>query len=81
MGHNWLQVFSLDWQEIFVLQSTEHSPVQPILQKYPNVFQEGLGTLTDFKAKIIVDPAAPPDIHRPQYTGIGSPDFEAPSCV
>ena len=60
MGRNWLQVFNLDWQEIFVLQSTEHSPVQPIVQKYPNVFQEGLGTLTGFKAKIIVDPAAPP---------------------
>ena len=60
MGRNWLQVFNLDWQEIFVLQSTEHSPVQPIVQKYPNVFQEGLGTLTGFKAKIIVDPTAPP---------------------
>ena len=42
------------------MQSTEHSPVQPILQKYPNVFQEGLGTLTGFKAKIIVDPTVPP---------------------
>ena len=59
LGCNWLQVFNLDWQEILVLQSTELNPVQPILQKYLNVFQEGLGTLTGFKAKIIVDPAAP----------------------
>ena len=62
MGHDWLQVFNLDWQEIFVLQSAELSDVQPILQKYPNVFQEGLGTLTGFKAKIIVDPAAQPKV-------------------
>ena len=60
MGCNWLQLFNLDWQEIFVLQTSVASPVQQILQKHPNVFQEGLGTLTGFKAKIIVDPAAQP---------------------
>ena len=31
IGHNWLQVFGLDWQKIFVLQSAELNPVQPIL--------------------------------------------------
>ena len=50
MGRNWLQVFNLDWQEIFVLQSSDASLVQQILQKHPNVFQEGLGTLTGFQA-------------------------------
>ena len=60
LGHNWLHVFNLDWQKIFVLQSSVDNPAQQILQKHPNVFQEGLGTLTDFKAKIIVDPAAQP---------------------
>ena len=53
MGRNWLQ-------SIFVLQTSVASPVQQILQKRPNVFQEGLGTLTGFKTKIIVDPAAQP---------------------
>ena len=60
LGCNWLHIFNLDWQEIFVLQSSVDNPAQQILQKHPNVFQEGLGTLTDFKAKIIVDPAAQP---------------------
>ena len=60
LGRNWLHVFNLDWQEIFVLQSSVDNPAQQILQKHPYVFQEGLGTLTDFKAKIIVDPAAQP---------------------
>ena len=27
MGCNWLQVFNLDWEEIFVLQNTAVSPV------------------------------------------------------
>ena len=33
MGCNCLQVFNLDWQKIFVLQSTELIHVQPMLQK------------------------------------------------
>ena len=49
MGRNWLQLFKLDWQEIFLLQSNSLSPIQQILQKHSNVFQEGLGTLTGFK--------------------------------
>ena len=48
MGRNWLQLFKLDWQEIFLLQSNSVSPIQQILQKHSNVFQ------------IIVDPSATP---------------------
>ena len=40
---------------ILCLQSTAVSPVQLILQKHLDVFQEGLGTLTGFKVKIIID--------------------------
>ena len=32
MGGNWLQVFKLDWQEIFVSQNTAINPIQPILK-------------------------------------------------
>ena len=66
MGRNWLQLFKLDWQEIFLLQSTSASPIQQILQKHSSVFQEGIGTLTGFKAKIIVDPSAPPKYCKPR---------------
>ena len=52
MGHNWLQLITLDWQEIFLLQNNPVSPIQNVLQKHSGVFQEGLGTLTGFKAKI-----------------------------
>ena len=66
MGRNWLQLFKLDWQEIFLLQSNSVSPIQQILQKHSNVFQEGLDTLTGFKAKIIVDPSATPKYCKPR---------------
>ena len=38
MGHNWLQLFKLDWQEIFLLQSNSVSLIKQILQKHSNVF-------------------------------------------
>jgi len=60
MGHKWLQVFNLDWQEMFLLQNSPVNPVKQILQKHPDVFQEGSDTLSGFKAKIIVDPSAQP---------------------
>ena len=60
MGRNWLQLIKLDWQEIFLLQNNPVSPIQNLLQKHSGVFQEGLGTLTGFKAKIQVDPSAQP---------------------
>ena len=66
MGCNWLQLFKLDWQEIFLVQSNSVSPIQQILQKHSNVFQEGLGILTGFKAKIIVDLSATPKYCKPR---------------
>ena len=53
-GHNWLQMFKLDWQEIFVVND------KSILYKHAKLFEEGLGTLTGFQAKIVVDPSAQP---------------------
>ena len=42
------------------MQSTEVSPAQQVFHKHLDVFQDGSGTLTGFKAKIIVDPSAQP---------------------
>jgi len=65
MGHNWLQVFNFDWQESFLLQNSPVSPVQKILQKHPDAFQEGLGTLSGFKSNVIVDPSAQSKYYKP----------------
>ena len=57
LGRNWLSQLKLDWQEIHHLSTT---PLHTLLDKYDSVFQEGLGTLKDFKARIYVDPEAKP---------------------
>jgi len=58
MGHNWLQMFQLDWQEIFVVND------ESVLHKHYNAFKESLGTLTGFKTKIVVGPTAQPNFVR-----------------
>ncbi len=57
---DWLCCIQLNWREIHHV----HSPsLQSVLARYPSVFQEGLGTLQGFKARIYVDPDAPPRFH------------------
>ena len=60
-GRNWLNHIVLDWKEIYHVHCES---VQAVLDKYPSVFQEGLGTLQGFKAKIHVDSNAQPRFHR-----------------
>ena len=62
-GRNWLTHIRLEWQEINYVPV---DAVQPVLDKYPSVFQEGLGKLQGFKAKIHVDPNAEPRFFRPK---------------
>ena len=56
-GRNWLKEIILDWNEIHHVYS---DCLHVVLDKYPSVFQEGLGTLKVFQAKIDVDPHAKP---------------------
>ena len=48
-GRNWLERIILDWKEINYLRS---SSLQTILEKHEAVFQDGLGTLQGFEAKL-----------------------------
>ena len=57
LGRDWLTQIQLDWKQIHQVRPTS---LQAVLSSYPAVFQEGLGTLKGFKAKIYVDPHAPP---------------------
>ena len=56
-GRNWLHQIRLEWHDIYNLHT---SSLQAILQKHTAVFQEGLGTLKGFKAKILVEEGATP---------------------
>ncbi len=61
-GRSWLKVIRLNWQAIHNVHSTE--AWQKVVDKYPQVFEEGLGTLQGYKAKIHVDPNAQPKFCR-----------------
>ena len=57
LGRNWLSQIQLDWHQIHQVHSAS---LQAVLARYPSVFEEGLGTLRGFKARIYVDPNAQP---------------------
>ena len=65
IGRNWLQKIKLNWRNIFQLEeanttNTTTQRVEELVQKYEQVFQEGLGTFTGPKAKIHVAADAKP---------------------
>ena len=65
MGRDWLQVIRLDWPSIaVVLQGASTRAVQGVLDNYPDVFTEGLGTIYPFKATLFVVKDAKPRFHR-----------------
>ena len=57
MGRDWLSHVQLDWRQI---NQVHNASLHSLLSRYPGVFQEGLGTLKGFKARIYVDPETPP---------------------
>ena len=57
-GRNWLEAIRPDWESIRSVQSTA-GVLENMLKQHKEVF-EGLGELKGHKAKISVDPSAPP---------------------
>ena len=62
-GRNWLSQIKLDWGAIN--QVTPHI-CNKVLDKYPDVFKDELGTLQGTRAKIHVDPQATPKFFKPR---------------
>lgn len=58
LGRNWLRAIKLNWHEIFTVNIDSRK--SNLAKKFPEVFQDGLGTLKGAKAKIHVDPDAKP---------------------
>ncbi len=57
LGRNWLRSLRLDWQQIHQLNDT---PLERVLARHATIFNDELGTLKGFKAKIHVDPSITP---------------------
>ena len=73
LGRNWLEKIKLNWQEVFsttsssthVNQDSDNASINDknlseLLEKYSQVFEEGLGTFKATKAKIVVEGNASP---------------------
>lgn len=79
LGRNWLKEIKLNWQQVFSTTSSKGEIKQEsgdkiikdlklseMLKKYPEAFEEGLGTFNATKAKIVVDgSASPKNIAKP----------------
>ena len=57
LGRDWLKQIRLNWGEINALQG---SLLDEILAQHKEIFQEELGTMKGYSAKIHVDPSASP---------------------
>ena len=62
-GRNWLFVIKLDWGRI---HSVKYDPLRTVLEHHNPMFQEGLGRLIGYEAKINMDPKASPHFCKVQ---------------
>ena len=61
LGRDWLGQIRLNWHQI---HHVHNSSLQSLLAQHSAVFEEGLGTLQGYQAKIYVDSDAIPRFHR-----------------
>ena len=53
LGRDWLRHIQLDWKSIGMNSLTTcHPIIEALLEKYSEVFQEGLGLMNTFKARL-----------------------------
>ena len=60
-GRDWLGQFKLNWETIFW---TQRASLSQVLHAHKEVFDEKLGKLKDFKAKLYIDPLAKPVFYK-----------------
>ena len=63
LGRDWLAQLKLDWETIFW---TQRATLAQVLNAHKEVFDETLGKLKDFKAKLFVDSQAKPVFYKPR---------------
>lgn len=69
-GRNWLRCIKLDWKGIFMAEESSHSTGTSIFElmkdKYPSVFQQGLGTVKNVTAKLHLKDDVKPVFLKPR---------------
>ena len=62
LGRNWLQRIKINWQNVHLIRSTKRTSItlDTLKTRYADLYNEKLGTLRDFKAKLhLKDNSAP----------------------
>ena len=59
LGRDWLHYISLDWASIRIVSGVDLK-VDKLVQKYPQVFQVGLGTVKHYKVVLHLKPGTIP---------------------
>ena len=68
VGRDWLQHIQLNWKTIgLATLDKEQAQVQLLLQQYPEVFVEKLGTTKDFKATLHLKKEAHLIFYKPRW--------------
>ena len=65
LGRDWLQHIQLDWREIKAVAHNAVGSLGYLLDKYGDVFNEGVGTIKGFQAKLHVKSDARPKFFKP----------------
>ena len=63
LGREWLQHIRLDWKAIALVTK---DPLQQLLNKHAELFDDTLGTMKDYTATLTVKDSARPKFHRPR---------------
>ena len=62
-GREWLNKITLDWKDIHKVHSCT---LEELISKHETLFEDGLGMLRNFHAKIYVDPDVRPKFFKPR---------------
>ena len=54
LGRDWLRVIKVDWKSIAWVDEEGESKIEKILDEFQEVFDGGMGTIKNFKAKLVV---------------------------
>ena len=66
LGRDWLRIIPLDWHSIASIAAAPVDELKRLLQKFSRVFDDGTGTMHNFRAKLQVQEGAPPRFCRPR---------------
>ena len=67
VGRDWLSHICLDWASIkSIAYPVSKQGLERLLDKYSEIFQPGLGTMTHVKAHLTLQPDATPKFYRPR---------------